>query len=384
MTNQIDLVAVDDHPVFRVGFPPDVWRFTPWEYASSGKFDGRWDDPAGGFRVLYAADSLRGCFMELLAQFRPDLALTAELDQIREEQGVSATAEAGTLPHEWARQRRIGSARLTGVFCSPTSSGSVAWLRAALSSELDAGTLRDADQREVTQRASASLWEQPHLKGLRYCSRFGDDETLWAVFERGADPAEALHLCRTLDVDPKRPELVAVLELFGITLLPPRVEPPPIVVRTQEEAAAILFADTGGIPTVGTSLGASCLWCAALRAGDRANVARLSYGASFLWRREDYSRASSILDGMGMLGRTRDGETGDIVYVFWGFPGLAGEAEAIQFFGDHTAVGERFAVMTMLRLDDGSWRVAMVNSGNRVPQLVTVRDSAIPRVVTTD
>jgi len=37
--------------LYRVGRLPDPLSWPPWEYAGSGRFD----DPAGEFRVLYAA-----------------------------------------------------------------------------------------------------------------------------------------------------------------------------------------------------------------------------------------------------------------------------------------------------------------------------------------
>ena len=91
-----------------------MWTFTPWRYADNGVFTGRWDDPQGHFRVLYAGDSLRGCFMELLAPFRPDPAVADGLADIADEPGDVPTSPAGTLPHDWASQRRVGTAHLTG------------------------------------------------------------------------------------------------------------------------------------------------------------------------------------------------------------------------------------------------------------------------------
>jgi hypothetical protein len=42
----------------------------------------RYDDPAGEYRVLYAAGQRRGAFLETLARFRIDLQLVAEMDAI--------------------------------------------------------------------------------------------------------------------------------------------------------------------------------------------------------------------------------------------------------------------------------------------------------------
>jgi len=45
---------------WRVGHAPTPWRFTDWSYAGGdGRFDGRWDDPDGSYRVLCAV--WKGC-----------------------------------------------------------------------------------------------------------------------------------------------------------------------------------------------------------------------------------------------------------------------------------------------------------------------------------
>ena len=38
---------VDGVRAHRIGFRPAPWEWTPWEYATGGRFTGRWDDPGG-------------------------------------------------------------------------------------------------------------------------------------------------------------------------------------------------------------------------------------------------------------------------------------------------------------------------------------------------
>jgi len=41
-------LACDDatgRVVWRVGYTPEPWAWTPWQYATDGRFTGRWDDP---------------------------------------------------------------------------------------------------------------------------------------------------------------------------------------------------------------------------------------------------------------------------------------------------------------------------------------------------
>lgn len=68
--------------VYRIGYQPDPFAWTPWQYASGGRFESRWDDRDRRFRTLYVADRLLGCLLEVLADFRPDLTVLAGLNDI--------------------------------------------------------------------------------------------------------------------------------------------------------------------------------------------------------------------------------------------------------------------------------------------------------------
>lgn len=58
--------------VWRVGYKPDPWAWVGWEWATDGRFGGRWDDSEGVFRTIYAGSALLACLLELLADFRSD------------------------------------------------------------------------------------------------------------------------------------------------------------------------------------------------------------------------------------------------------------------------------------------------------------------------
>lgn len=97
-------VEVDPGQVWRVGYRPTPWAWTPWRYATHGRFDGRWDDPAGEFRTVYAGHSLYGCLLEVLARFRPDLPTVAALEAVDEDPADAAehpTVTAGVLDRAW-------------------------------------------------------------------------------------------------------------------------------------------------------------------------------------------------------------------------------------------------------------------------------------------
>jgi hypothetical protein len=62
-----------DRPLYRIGRKPDAWAWPDWlRVAVDGTFGNRWDDLLGSYRVLYAASTPLGAFVDALARFRPD------------------------------------------------------------------------------------------------------------------------------------------------------------------------------------------------------------------------------------------------------------------------------------------------------------------------
>lgn len=51
-------------PIYRVGYAPNPWEWTPWQYATDGRFAGRWDDPDGVWCTVYCATSALACYLE--------------------------------------------------------------------------------------------------------------------------------------------------------------------------------------------------------------------------------------------------------------------------------------------------------------------------------
>jgi hypothetical protein len=220
-----------DDLLFRVGRRPDPWAWPSWSYAGDdGTFGNRYDDPRGGYRVLYASSQRVGAFLETLARYRTDPALIAELEQIAvDEEDLDAfpTIPPGIVPSDWFATRSLGAARHSGTFADIGQSGSLAHLRRALASrlvhygldDLDAGALRLSTPRAFTQDISRHVFvhgttdDGEPFAGIRYLSRLGDDIVNWAIFE-GNDPddpaAEA--------IDPDDPDLRAALETLGLVL----------------------------------------------------------------------------------------------------------------------------------------------------------------------
>jgi hypothetical protein len=185
--------------VWRVGFRPEPWAWSGWEWATDGRFPGRWDDLHGNFRTIYAGSSLLACLLEVLTHFRKDARLSLELNEIvedDEDKVLHPTIAPGKVPREWLEVRAAASAELSGRYCAVTASGSVAalyphFIGLALSlglADFDAAALKDARPRRLTQAVAAWLYEMTDFDGVAFASRHGDDLQLWAIFERPDDP----------------------------------------------------------------------------------------------------------------------------------------------------------------------------------------------------
>jgi hypothetical protein len=214
--------------VYRLGREPDPWEWPDWSYASpDGTFGNRFDDPEGQYRVLYASAERVTTFRECLARFRPDPAIVAaEIVDNDDDENSPRTLPAGRVALSWLQNRRIGTGRLIGEFCDVGHSASIVHLRAAFAArlseygldDLDAGEVRLRVPRAFTQEISRYIFEQtdegrPAYAGIRYGSRLGDELTNWAIFE----PNEPVD-CEQEEIEPDDPDLVHVLEDYGLTL----------------------------------------------------------------------------------------------------------------------------------------------------------------------
>lgn len=191
MHNEVEIEVSDDlGDVWHVGYEPDVWAWVPWRYADDeGLFGGRWDDQRGQFRTIYTADSLLGCLLELLARFRPNLALLAALDDVDDDDdsvGQFHEAPSGVVGHSW----------------------------------LDAALLKDAHDRVLTRSIARWLYDLhdddgPSVDGVRFQSRHGDEIHVWAVFERADDRAQSQRLRATREPTRLHPDLPALQQAFS-------------------------------------------------------------------------------------------------------------------------------------------------------------------------
>lgn len=218
--------------VYRVGFPPDPWAWPNWRWSSNGRFSGRWDDPNGNFRTVYAGSTLLACLLEVLASFRKDARLAAEMDDINEETEdhvLHPTATPGEIPRAWLDARRVTSARLDGRFFEVSDSMSLAhlypqFIGRALQlglEDFDAAAIKDSRARPLTQAVASWVFEATDLDGIVFASRHGDELRLWAIFERSpeTDVSPLLLEIREEDVHHHSNDIQQAFELLGLRWL---------------------------------------------------------------------------------------------------------------------------------------------------------------------
>lgn len=208
-----DLTATTDPgTVWRVGYAPNPWAWSDWKYADdNGLFNGRWDDQLGRFRTIYTAEALLGCFLEVLAQLRPDVNLMLELELIDDPDDAEAlypTTPAGVVGYEWLEDRQWATGTQTGTYCFVTTSDSVATLaktgvfthHSVPAADIGTDVLKDPHTRPLTRTIARMIYDLRHddkttaFDGVEFRSRHGDELRMWAIFERGADDDAPAHV----------------------------------------------------------------------------------------------------------------------------------------------------------------------------------------------
>lgn len=220
------LKAVEGHgTVWRVGYLPDPWAWSGWQWATNGVFSGRFDDNNGNFRTIYAGSSLLACLLEVLAPFRMDDHTAAGIAEITDDGYGDAfpTIDPGQVLFDWLHGRAAASAQLSGTYCAVTASGSLAvlyrpFVPLALTlglRDFDAAALKDSRSRPLSQSIAAYLHDSTDFDGVTFASRHGDNLKLWAVFEQPADPPISPKLTGVSEHELQE-DSPAILEAFTI------------------------------------------------------------------------------------------------------------------------------------------------------------------------
>lgn len=178
-----------------------------WEHAlTDGTFGNRFDDPSGEadsrFRIVYCATSPQAAFGEILARFRPSLALLANLCGIKDDTDEDLDeliSASGVIPADWRLKRQIASATIVEsrptAFVDIDATASQVLLRKYLAARAMELGLQDVDGsavtgllRSFTQSCSRFIYEQTDhagiglYAGIRYRSRLNPQWECWACF----------------------------------------------------------------------------------------------------------------------------------------------------------------------------------------------------------
>lgn len=204
--------------LYRIGRAPEPVAWPAWEHAGRSRFDDPFRPPR--FRVMYAAETRFGCFLETLAPWRRNVSALLRVASLPDgDAGVPQLPPgAGAIPADWHEQRMFGMFRLgpgqewLDLRYLETRES----LRRPLAPVLDRLGIEDFDLgdavsriRPLTQQVSGSAYESG-FQGIVYLSRFDAAVSCWAVFEGAA--------LERLDVEPiavDDPDLLAVASLFG-------------------------------------------------------------------------------------------------------------------------------------------------------------------------
>lgn len=222
--------------LYRVARKPDPWQWPDWQFAhDDGTFGNRWDDPRRLYRVLYASTHPLGCYLEVLAWYRPDPKVTAEIEQIVDnEPHLNRTRRPGELTLEWVEARQISEIHPKhGRFADIGHSQSLAALNRDLATEIvrhgldeiDGAAIRQKAPRTLTRAISRHVYEHATLDdrlfaGIFYESRHGNDLHNYALFENGGRWDFDAVSDRSLSRDD--PHLQQALKMLEITIVWPK------------------------------------------------------------------------------------------------------------------------------------------------------------------
>ncbi|MFX1759933.1 hypothetical protein [Rhodococcus sp. As11] len=153
LRGDVRCVHVGGVAAYRVGYPPTSWEWTPWEFATDGRFTGRWDDPAGVWRTLYVGATHLSCYLEVLAYARTSDELSAALDEIvDDDEGEFPTIAPGRVGMRVAAELAASALFLT---CRTTDAASEAEQRIVGAGGDHEGGDRDYRNQQARQQGGA-------------------------------------------------------------------------------------------------------------------------------------------------------------------------------------------------------------------------------------
>jgi hypothetical protein len=148
------------------------------------------------------------------------------------EDGSFTAAQPGKLDRSWLTNRRLGTGRLGEEYVDVGHPQTIAHLRPHFIErarelglpDFDAAAIRMSAPRILTQEISrflhgSALANGAPAAGIEFGSRHGDDQQLWAVFERDSDiglnRSHLLSECTTPQINEDDPDLREAMRLHN-------------------------------------------------------------------------------------------------------------------------------------------------------------------------
>lgn len=186
----------------------------------------RFDDPEALFSILYAAETRRACFLEILAGQRPDLRVLAALAAFdKNEDLFEVDTEVpgfdptqGKVPKDWPTSRAVSSFTVdSGRFLDLRKLVTRQVVRRLAAPLLVMFDVSDYDTgnamsilRPISQAIARWAYEEAY-QGIIYPSRIEPEQSCWAIFNTAAPVNISAQVISPTDTD-----LVAVMQDFGL------------------------------------------------------------------------------------------------------------------------------------------------------------------------
>lgn len=236
--SRLRVERLNDLPIHRICYNAyNPWLFRDWSTVTPDlTFGYRWDDPRGEYRALYAAKDRVACFIETLQIFAPPADILALHASLSGESGIPNSIDPGVVPPEWAAERIMGDARVSGDFAAVSESSGIGQLRLQLSSamglaglgefDFDLSTLLIKAPRSLSQAASRAIYEDGSgFSGILCPSRFGTDLLNVTLFEdpdsrREMEAPKRANLRTTSSnpIEPHDSDFAEALDILNLTL----------------------------------------------------------------------------------------------------------------------------------------------------------------------
>jgi len=207
--------------VYRIGRTGDLLQFSSIrpDDAALPKAGNRYDVPGGS--VLYAATSVRACYGETLARYRP----TPKMRELLKDEEHFMVC--GGVPQDWRLRRAIGTVSTSEAlpFIDVDAPETHAYLSDVMAPQLvalgyeenlDISHIRNSDRalsRAIALVAYNAVGDEGYFtySGIRYSSRVNDQWECWAIFD-GTDA----YLTSQRPIELNDPDFQCVTEMWGL------------------------------------------------------------------------------------------------------------------------------------------------------------------------